>query len=91
MDSNANTPPDETVDDGVVACSLTTPLLGRIPGVLAVASVTASLLLHSLFFILAGGLLAVISLLMSPPRSRMLGLAGLAGAVLVGVTRLHGA
>jgi hypothetical protein len=87
MDSNANIPPEEFADAG--ACPLTTPLLGRIPGVLAVASIPVSLFLHSRFFILAGGLLAVISLLMSPPRSRILGLAGLAGAVLVGVARLH--
>lgn len=90
MDTSVKTPPDESADAGA-ACPLTTPLLGRIPGVLAVASIPASLILHSLFFVLAGVLLAAISLLMSPPRSRLLGLAGLVGALLVGVMRLHGA
>lgn len=89
MDSSARTPPDEPVETGVVACPLTTPLLGRIPGVLAVATIPASLFLNPLFFNLAGGLLAVISLLMSPARHRILGVVGLIGSVVLGVTRLH--
>lgn len=89
MDSRVKTPPEELAETGAVACPLTTPLLGRVPGILAVATIPASLLFNPLFFNLAGGLLAVISLLMSPSRRRMLGLVGLVGTVLVGVTRLH--
>jgi hypothetical protein len=70
------------------ACALTTPLLGRVPGLLALAAVPATLLLNPWFFGLAGGLLATISLLLSPPRCRMLGTIGLLGALAAGLYRL---
>jgi hypothetical protein len=89
MDSSVKTPLDQLAEAGAVACPLTTPLLGRIPGVLAVATIPVSLFFNPLFFNLAGGLLAMISLLMSPPRGRMPGVAGLIGSVLLGVARLH--
>ena len=63
------------------ACPLTSPLAARIPGLLSLAAVPAAILMNPFFFGLAGGLLAIISLLLSPPRCRCLGVVGLIGAV----------
>ena len=89
MDLDSRASPHNPAEAGVVACPVTTPLLGRIPGWLAVATVSLGLCLNPLFCSLAGGLLAVISLLMSASRGRVLGLAGLVGSVALGVLRLH--
>ena len=68
-------------EDAAVACPLTAPFAARIPGLLSLAAVPAAMVVNPFFFGLAGGLLAGISLLLSPPRHRRLGVAGLIGAV----------
>jgi len=88
MDLDSRASSHNPAEAGVAACPVTTPLLGRIPGWLALATVPLGLYLNPLFCSLAGGLLAVISLLMSAPRARLLGLAGLVGSVVAGVIRL---
>lgn len=83
---NSNGPSSDTTraDMPTTACPLMSPLGARIPGLLSLAAVPAAILMNPFFFSLAGGLLAVISLLLSPPRRRYLGVAGLIGAVLGG-------
>jgi len=65
------------------ACPLDSPLTGRFPGVLSLLAIPGAVFLNPLFFGLAGGLLGVISVLLSPPRCRLLGSAGMLGAVVV--------
>ncbi len=67
------------------ACALDFPLTGRVPGFLALATVPGALLANPVFFGLAGGLLAVISLLLSPPRHRRLGAFALLAALTAGI------
>jgi hypothetical protein len=83
MSSNG-TAHDTNCTDAAVACALPSPLVARIPGVLSLVAAPAAVLVSPLFFSIAGGLLAVISLLLSPPRSRRLGMAGLLAAVVGG-------
>lgn len=72
-------------DEGSVeACPLSLPLYGRVPGALALAAAVAGVFVQPVFFSLAGGLLSLLSLLLSPPRCRLLGLAGLVAALTVG-------
>jgi hypothetical protein len=66
------------------ACPLSSPLTARVPGLMSLAAIPAAVLMNPFFFGLAGGLLAVISLLLSPPRCRSLGTVGLVGAVVGG-------
>ena len=70
-------------DQEAASCPLDSPLSGRIPGLLALAALPAALFLKPLFFSLAGGLLAVLSLLLAPSGCRCLGAMGLLGAVTV--------
>jgi hypothetical protein len=70
------------------ACPLDEPLTGRVPGVLALAVLPAAALINPLFIALAGGLLAILSLLLSGPGCRLLGLAGLLGSLTLGLARL---
>lgn len=77
-----------TGDQEAVACPLDSPLSGRIPGLLALAALPAAVLLKPLFFSLAGGLLAVVSLLLAPAGCRCLGALGLLGAVTVAMVVL---
>ena len=72
---------------GEAACPLDSPLTGRVPGLLALVAIAAALWQGSLFFGLAGGLLAIISLLLSPPRCRLLGSTGLIGSFVVILAR----
>jgi hypothetical protein len=67
------------------ACPLTSPLIGRVPGWLSLAAMAAAFFTGAPFFSMAGALLAVISLLLSPPRCRVVGVAGLIGAVASGL------
>lgn len=67
------------------ACPLASPVYGRVPGTLALAVAVAGVFTQPAFFSLAGGLLALLSLLLSPPRHRLLGIAGLVAAVTVGL------
>lgn len=69
---------------GAHVCPLCSPWFGRTPGLLALAAVPAAMAIDPLFFGLAGGLLATLSLLVSPPGSRTLGMAGLVGALVAG-------
>ncbi len=71
----------ETVMEDTAACPLASPLAARIPGLLALAAVPAAIVVNPFFFGLAGGLLAGICLLLSPPHRRRLGVVGLIGAV----------
>jgi small neutral amino acid transporter SnatA (MarC family) len=68
-------------DAAAAACPLASPLTARVPGLLSLAAVPAAMLVNPFFFGLAGSLLAVISLLLSPVRCRRLGIAGLIGAL----------
>jgi hypothetical protein len=78
---------DEAVlpETAAVACPLDTPLTGRVPGLLAIAAIPAAILVNPLFYGLAGGLLATISVLLSPARCRCLGVVGVMGAVAGGL------
>jgi len=78
--SSSETARDTTMADAA-ACPLPSPLAARIPGLLSLAAVPAAILVNPFFFGLAGGLLAGISLLLSPPRCHRLGVVGLIGAV----------
>lgn len=62
------------------ACPLSAPRAARTPALLALAAAPAAVLVSPFFFGLAGGLLAVISLLLSPARCRCLGYVGLIAA-----------
>ena len=78
----------ETASDTIpadVACPLASPRIVRIPGLLSLAVVPAAVLVNPFFFGLAGGLLAVICLLLSPAGCRRLGVAGFVGAVSGGI------
>ncbi len=75
----------ETNAPPAVACALDLPLTGRLPGLLSLATTPGAVLANPLFFGLAGGLLAVISLLLSPPRHRRLGAFALVGALTAGI------
>jgi hypothetical protein len=77
----AKATPEETGGSATPACPLASPLIGRVPGLLSVAAVPAAVFVNPLFFGLAGGLLAVISLLLSPAHCRCLGVVGLVGAL----------
>jgi len=79
-----DTAPDTTQEHEATACPLPAPLASRIPGLLSLAAMPAAILVNPFFFGLAGGLLAVICLLLSPPRRRRLGIAGLIGAAVAG-------
>ena len=72
---------DTAMADAAAACPLASPLSARIPGLLSLAAVPAAIAVNPFFFGLAGGLLAGISLLLSPPRGRSLGVVGLISAV----------
>jgi len=65
------------------ACSLDSSRTGRVPGLLSLLAIPAAVSLDPLFYGLAGGLLGVISLLRSPARCRLLGLAGVLGSATV--------
>lgn len=65
----------------VEACPLVSPLVWRVPGFFSLAAFPAAVSLGVSFFSLAGGLLALLSLLLAPPRRRGLGLLGLAASV----------
>lgn len=67
------------------ACALDFPLFGRLPGLLSLAAIPGAVLANPAFFGLAGGLLAVISLLLSPPRQRRLGAFALVAAPAAGL------
>lgn len=75
----------EQENEQAEACPLDAPSYGRLPGLMALAAVVAGAFTQPLFFALAGGLLAVLSLLLSPPRCRVLGLAALVAACAVGL------
>jgi len=63
------------------ACPLDLPFTGRVPAILSLATIPGAVLANPMFFGLAGGLLAVISLLLSPKRCRLIGVIALAGSV----------
>jgi len=79
--SSGGTPRDTDMADAAAACPLASPPSTYIPGLLSLAAVPAAIVVDPFFFGLAGGLLAGISLLLSPPRRRSLGVAGLIGAM----------
>lgn len=82
----------DTSQADTVVCPLVSPRTARIPGLLSLAAVPAAILVNPFFFGLAGCLLAVISLLLSPARCRLLGIMGFIGAVgggILGMTILH--
>jgi hypothetical protein len=81
MGSNETSSDTTQEDAAAVACPLASPFTARVPGLLSLAAVPAAMLVNPFFFSLAGGLLAVISLLLSPARCRRLGVAGLIGAL----------
>jgi hypothetical protein len=81
MMNSGETARDTTMADAAAVCPLTSPLTARIPGLLSLAAVPAAIVVNPFFFGLAGGLLASISLLLSPPHCRRLGVVGLIGAV----------
>ena len=85
--SSKAAPPDDpaTTED---ACPLDEPLTGRVPGFLALAVLPAAAVLNPLFIALAAGLLATLSLLLSGPGCRLLGVAGLLGSLTLGAARL---
>jgi len=82
MGSSENTRDTTTAD--AAACPLLSPLAARIPGLLSIVAVPGAVMVSPFFFGFAGGLLAFISLLLSPRNSRSLGVLGLIGAVLGG-------
>jgi len=67
--------------DEASSCPLVSPLIGRVPGVLALLAAFGAVVTHLPFFGVAGALLATISLLISPAGCRSLGLLGLLAAV----------
>jgi len=76
----------------VEACPLDLPFTGRIPAVLSLATLPGAVLVNPVFFGLAGGLLAVISLLLSPKRCRLIGVIALSSsmiAMFVGLRLVH--
>lgn len=75
-------------DPEAESCPLASPRSGRIPGVLALAALPAAVFLKPVFFSLAAGLLAVLSLLLAPAGCRCLGAMGLLGAATVATARL---
>jgi hypothetical protein len=79
--SSDETARDTSMADAAAACPLASPLATRVPGLLSLAAVPAAIVVNPFFFGLAGGLLAAICLLLSAPRCRGLGVAGLIGAV----------
>jgi hypothetical protein len=81
MSSNETAHDTSLADGAAPACPLSSSHAARLPGLLSLAAAPAAVLLNPFFFGLAGGLLAVISLLLSPARCRCLGIVGLAGAV----------
>jgi len=68
------------------ACPLDLLLTGRIPALISLAAIPGAVLVNPVFFGLAGGMLAVISLLLSPARCRCIGLIALAGSIAAGLT-----
>lgn len=66
-------------------CPLDLPLTGRLPALLALATIPAAVLANPVFFGVAGGLLAIISLLLSQARCRCIGMVALAGSVAAGL------
>lgn len=88
MSSRENAP-DTVPKNTAIACPLASPLTARFPGLLALAAVPAAILVNPFFFGLAGGLLAAISLLLSPPRCRCLGVVGLIAAAAGGGLGLY--
>ncbi len=84
MESEGKTLDDKGHDrDGAEteACPLLSPLVWRVPGIFSLAAFPAAMTLGTLFFSLAGGLFALLSILLAPPRRRGLGLLGLAVSV----------
>ncbi len=79
--SPSETSRDMTKADTPAACPLVSPLIWYIPGLCSLVAVPAAIVVNPFFFGLAGGLLAGISLLLSPPHRRSLGVIGLIGAV----------
>jgi hypothetical protein len=77
-----------TTQADAAVCSQASPLTARIPGLLSLAAVPAAVLVNPFFFGLAGGLLAVICLLLSPAGCCRLGVGGLIGAVTGGILGL---
>jgi hypothetical protein len=67
--------------DEASSCPLTSPLVSRVPGILAFLAAFTAAFAQPLFFGLAGALLATISLLVSPVGCRCLGILGLLAAV----------
>jgi len=67
--------------DEASSCPLVSPLMGRVPGILAFLAAFAAAFAQPLFFSLAGALLATISLLISPAGCRWFGTLGLLAAV----------
>jgi len=65
----------------IEVCPLVSPLVWRVPGFGSIAAFPAAISFAAPFFSLAGGLLALLSMLLSPPRRRGLGLLGLAASV----------
>jgi len=88
MNTGSKVAEGEAASSAEEACPLDSPLTGRVPGLLALLLLPAVLIINPLFVLLASGMLAVISLLLSPPRCRLLGMAGLLGALTLGALRL---
>ncbi|HCU53178.1 MAG TPA: hypothetical protein DIC36_02475 [Gammaproteobacteria bacterium] len=88
MGSNNKPAPNAGAEAAGEACPLDAPLTGRVPGFLALAVLPAAGVLNPLFIALAAGLLATLSLLLSGPGCRLLGVAGLLGSLTVGAARL---
>lgn len=71
------------------ACPLDLPFTGRVPAILSLATIPGAVLASPMFFGLAGGLLAVISLLLSPKRCRLIGAIALIGSIAAASAGLH--
>lgn len=71
--------------EAVEACPLDAPAYGRVPGLLALAAAVAGAFVQPVFFGLAAGMLAVLSLLLSPARCRWLGMSALVASCVVGL------
>ena len=84
MNSSENARDTALASTDAAVCPLSSPLVAGIPGLLSIAAVPVAILMSPFFFGIAGGLLAIISLLLSPPRRRYLGIVGLVGAVVGG-------
>jgi hypothetical protein len=78
----------DDIPANTAVCPLTSPLTARIPGLLSLAAAPAAVLVNPFFFGLAGSLLAVICLLLSPAGCRLLGVAGFVAAVTGGILGL---